>query len=212
LFISVDGVGKQAEYIRNGLDFKYMDKNVNRFLEDTSNTTITFINTFNILSVFSFKEYLEYILNLRKKYSRSNQGVKYIPVHDPYNTHPDHEIHPRQRIWFDVPLLRNPEWQCVDILPAEMDCYIEDAIKFMEDNIECDFMGFYDFEIEKVKRNLDWIRQERNKKSAIEISRHYNNLQLFFKQHDVRRGTNMAEIFPKIEKIIKVYNKKFDDY
>lgn len=202
LFISVDGVGQQAEYIRNGLDFEYMDKNVNRFLEETSNTTITFINTFNILSVFSFKEYLEYILNLRKKYSKSNQGVKYVPIHDPYNTHPDYEIHPRQRIWFDVPLLRNPEWQCVNLLPKELEFYMTDAIDFMERNKEHDFIGFYDFEIDKVRRNLDWIRTERDKQSPEHFGMQMRNLKMFTNQHDVRRGTDFNSIFPELTKYL----------
>ena len=125
LFVSVDSVDEQAEYIRSGLDFDLLKNNVNTFLSETSNTTLTFINTFNALSVPKFKNFLEYILDLRKQYSKDNQGIKYIPIHDPYNTHKDYEIHPRQRIWFDIPLLRHPAWQAIQILPKEFDYYLE---------------------------------------------------------------------------------------
>ena len=32
-FVSVDGFGKRAEYVRHGLDFNYMMDNVEEFLE-----------------------------------------------------------------------------------------------------------------------------------------------------------------------------------
>ena len=50
-FVSVDGYGEQAEYMRNGMDFSLLQKNVKRILNETDNSTITFINTFNALSL-----------------------------------------------------------------------------------------------------------------------------------------------------------------
>jgi MoaA/NifB/PqqE/SkfB family radical SAM enzyme len=198
LFVSVDSVGDQAEYIRNGLDFKIMTDNVNDFLDNTVNTTVTFINTFNILSVPRIKQYLEYILDLRKKYSKENQGIKYIPIHDPYYKHPDHEIHPRQRIWFDVPVLRNPAWQNFKLLPEEYDFYLEDAIAFMKSNSNVDnFVGFYDFEIAKLERNLS-ILKDRNNLTNVEIDK--QNFVKFFDQYDQRKGTNLLRTFPELEK------------
>ena len=66
LFVSVDSVGSQAEYIRTGLDYVQMQKNVDEFLLKTHNSTITFINTFNILSVTKITEFMQYILKLHK--------------------------------------------------------------------------------------------------------------------------------------------------
>jgi organic radical activating enzyme len=196
VFVSLDGAGKQAEYIRNGLNYDTLQTNVERILGDTCNTTITFINTFNSLSLTSFKEFLEYILELRHEYSRQNQGVKKIPIYDPYNTHPDFEVHPRQRIWFDVPLLRNPEWQCINTLPEEFEKYLEEAIEFMEHNSNVDdFVGFYDFEIAKVKRNLEWMRERNMPREKLDIAR--KNFVKFFKQHDARRGTDFLDTFPE---------------
>jgi organic radical activating enzyme len=194
VFVSLDSVGNQAEYIRDGLDFNVLKKNVDTLLAETNNTTLTFINTFNVLSIPKFKDYLTYILELRQAYSREAQGIKYIPINDPYTKHPDHAIHPRQRVWFDIPLLRSPEWQSIQVLPPELDYYLEDAVAFMKDNVNVDnFAGFYDFEIEKAERNLVFLKQRptnaTNKENFIE----------FFKQHDLRRGTDFLKIFPEFK-------------
>jgi hypothetical protein len=201
LFVSIDSVGKQAEYIRYGLDFQKMNRNLEKFLSATTNTTVTFINTFNALSVTKFTDFLKWVLELRKQYSKDKQGIKYIKIEDPNFDHPDHVIHPRQRIWFDVPLLRNPEWQSISILPDEFQFYIEDAIEFMESNTDTEnFVGFYDFEIAKVKRNLELMRSRDWDENKLSIMRH--NFVLFNRQLDTRRNTNFSKIFPEFKKFL----------
>lgn len=199
LFVSVDGVGKQAEYIRSGLDFDVLNKNVVAFLNNTDNTDVTFINTFNALSVPGIKKYLEYVLQLRSQFSKENQGTKNIPIHDPYTKHNDYVIHPRQRIWFDVPLLRSPQWQCIQVLPGSFDHYIEEAISFMEANMNTEnFVGFYDFEVEKLKRNLKVLQENRFTDDI-----HRINFVKFFKQYDDRKGTNFLEVFPEFTDLME---------
>ena len=46
LFVSLDSVGEQAEYIRTGLDYERLLQNVRTFLRETRYTTVSFINTF----------------------------------------------------------------------------------------------------------------------------------------------------------------------
>lgn len=199
LFVSVDSVGEQAEYIRTGLDYKVMQKHVDDFLSNTCNSTITFINTFNILSVPKIKEYMQYILALRKRYDREGQGIKKIPIHDEYHEHPDREVYPRQRVWFDIPLLRYPDWLSIDLLPSRYDKYLEETIAFMEDNYDTDdsFGGFYDFEVDKLKRNLEWMRENRKNETNKKTRQH--NLRLFLKQMDSRRNTNFSKVFPELK-------------
>ena len=62
-FVSVDTWGKQAEYIRNGLNFNYMMDNVEEFLERIPHrNSITFIITYNNLSVTGLDKLLAKIL------------------------------------------------------------------------------------------------------------------------------------------------------
>jgi hypothetical protein len=68
---SVDAFGKRAEYIRHGLDFDRMMTNVEEFLDRIPvRNSITFICTYNNLSITSMDRLLEKILELRKKYSK----------------------------------------------------------------------------------------------------------------------------------------------
>jgi sulfatase maturation enzyme AslB (radical SAM superfamily) len=198
LFVSLDSVGKQAEYIRTGLDYELMQQNIIKYLTSTDNTTLTFINTFNAFSVLKIKEFLQYVLSLRQQFSKDKLGIKYKPIYDPYNTHPDYVIYPTQRIWFDVPLLRYPTWQSIELLPAGFEKYIEEAIEFMEENEDIsNFAGFYDFEIDKLKRNLEALCHSRNTPSInVEIER--KNFVDFFDQYDTRRNVSLKETFPEL--------------
>ena len=65
LFCSLDSWGKQAEYIRNGMDFDMLYTNVTDYLQNGDKHSLTFIITFNALSYTRFYEYIENILKLR---------------------------------------------------------------------------------------------------------------------------------------------------
>jgi organic radical activating enzyme len=197
LFVSVDNVGEKAEYIRNGLRFDYMKKNVERFLNSTVNTSVTFINTFNVFSVVGLTDYLKFILDLRRQFSKENQGTKYIPIHDQYTVHPDHIINPSQRIWFDVPILQMPAWQTITILPLEFSSYFVEAIDFMEQNTDTsNFVGFYQHEIEKVKRNYNFFLESNS------TDQNLKNFKMFFKQYDSRNKKNLVDVFPELKFLV----------
>ena len=201
LFVSVDSVGKQADYIRSGLDFELMQGNVHKYLSSTVNSTITFINTYNALSVPGTLEFMKFILALRTEYSRYRQGVKRIKIYDPYHEHPDYEVHPHQRIWLDIPLLRNPLWQSIQLLGPEYETHLEQAIEFMRANPERgDFVGFYDFEIAKMERNLK-IMQE-NRFTGAELELQQQNFRQFFQQYDERKGTDFRTVFPELQNLM----------
>ena len=186
VFVSLDGWGEQAEYMRNGMDFDQLWNNVHRFLDETRYTSVNFINTFNCLSVTSFKEFLEGILELREKWSKENQFAMGWEV-------------PEQRIWFDIPLLRNPAWQNLQVLPSQYQFYMEEAIQFMEQNIAnedyVDYKGFKDFEIAKAKRNLEIMKKELPQEKLIRDRADFNK---FFTEHDLRRNTNFLTTFPEM--------------
>ena len=128
-FVSVDAYGKQAEYIRNGLDFNYMMDNVEEFLDRIPHrNSVTFIITYNNLSVTSMDKLLAKILELRKRFSKDYQ-----------------------RVWFDIPLLRQPKWQQITLLPESYQSVHEANIEYMRQNSGEDkgLHIFKDFEIQK---------------------------------------------------------------
>jgi organic radical activating enzyme len=175
LFCSLDSVGKQAEYIRNGLEFDLLYNNVTDFLLNGNKHSLSFIITFNIFSYFGFYEYMKMILNLRKTYSKE-----------------------RQLIWFDAPHLSYPEYMNPKLVP-EFVIELEKTIKFMKENIRTthgSFGGFYDFEISKIQRLIDWILAP---DPNFDLDLAQKNFYLFFEEHDKRRCTNLIETFPELE-------------
>jgi hypothetical protein len=174
LFCSLDSWGKQAEYIRNGMDFDMLYTNVTDYLQHSDKHSLTFIITFNALSYTRFREYMENILKLRKQF---NSG--------------------RQLVWFDVPQLIDPDFLNPKLLP-ELVSELERTIEFMKYNPETkwnEFKGFSDFEISKVQRLIDWIKSDTGFNSELAKENFY----LFFSQQDKRQGTNFLNIFPELE-------------
>mgnify|MGYP000978992719 FL=1 len=173
-FVSVDAWGKRAEYIRNGLDFNYMMDNVEEFLERIpGRNSITFICTYNNLSITSMDQLLKKILELRAKYSTTYQ-----------------------RIWFDVPLLRQPTWQQITLLPESYQIIHEENIEYMQKHCGNDrgYSKFNDFEIQKMQRNLAYWRE-----NADASTQNKKNFYAFFNEHDRRRLTRFLNTFPEME-------------
>ena len=172
-FVSVDAWGKKAEYIRNGLNFNYMMDNVDEFLDRIPvRNSVTFIITYNNLSVTSLDKLLESILELRKRHSKTYQ-----------------------RVWFDIPLLRQPAWQQITLLPESYQAIHEANIEYMRKNSgeEKGLHIFKDFEIQKMLRNLAYWR-----KNADASTQNKKNFYAFFNEHDRRRRTNFLTIFPEM--------------
>lgn len=169
-FVSLDTWGVQAEYIRHGLDFDVAINRVERFVSEVpERSSLTFIITMSNLSIISLKRLLEYILYLRKTYTKTYQ-----------------------RIWFDTPLLYTPTWQSMQILPPAYELCLTDCIEFMEENLH-EMQGFKDYEVLKLQRDLSWMRAgtDNLEKKRADFFR-------FFSEHDRRRGTNFEKTFPEM--------------
>ena len=190
LFVSLDSVGEKAEYIRNGLDYKKLQDNIEYFFDNVKERhSLTFINTYNALSVTSHRDFLQMVLNLREKYSDE-----------------------RQLIWFDIPYMHDPKWQSLKNLPSRYDEIMKEDIKFMEEHRETKatrFKGFKDFEVDRLERNLEWGEV---KFEGLELQRQRANFYKFFKQHDERRGTDFLKVFPEYQDFWDLCKKQNEDW
>jgi len=181
LLPSIDTWTAQAEYIRFGLDIKAFDKNVKLLLNEIPDLLMSFIVTVNALSPFSLKKLLEKILEWQKE-----GGLSY------------------RRIFFDLPYLRRPAWQALNILPEGMAVsYFEDCLDFMENNKHSSKKGshgFSDFQINKMKRLIDVTKlsSQELKKNPKELKKNRRNFYRFFREHDLRRGTDFLKTFPEL--------------
>jgi sulfatase maturation enzyme AslB (radical SAM superfamily) len=173
LFCSLDSWGRQAEYIRDGLNFETLYNNVTDYLANGKKHSLTFIVTFNALSYTGWLELIHNILKLRKKFNTD-----------------------RQLIWFDVPQLSSPEWLNPKML-SNMVNVLEHSVRYMKANIETEatrFKGFKDFEISKVQRLIDWIKT----KPEFDKDTQMKNFYLYWSEYDRRRGTNFVDVFPEL--------------
>ena len=179
-YVSLDsGKAEHAEYIRHGLTFPRMANNVHRFLYDIPyRNSLTFIITMNNLSVLGLQQQLEWILALRKAHSTTYQ-----------------------RVWFDTPLLQQPSWQSLQILPPVYVGVLERVADWMELNLETaddPFHGFKDYEVQRMRRDIDWMKEGCN------LDPEYVKLQRadfyrFFNEHDKRRKTDFLTTFPEMK-------------
>ena len=179
LFSSIDTWGERAEYIRTGLDLTVWENNLDSYLTKTGNP-ITFMITFNILSVTSFKSLLEKILEWRRK----------------YDWYPNTNEH---RIRFDTPYLKEPLQYDMNILPkAEFMPYMQDALNFMASNVDNSASDkFTDLEYEKFRRVVSYMETTIYSDEKIREGR--ADFYRWFTEYDRRRGTNFITTFPELE-------------
>jgi len=176
LFTSLDTWGKPAEYIRTNLDLNVWEKNFDTWMTKT-NQPITFMVTFNILSVTTFQSLLEKFLEWRAHYQNDTT-----------------------RIRFDTPYLKEPIQYDMNILPKHFMSYMESHLAFIQSNLdEYDVNKFSKLEYEKFRRVVDYMRTTEYSQDKLEIGR--KDFVAWFKEHDRRRGTNFAETFPELENI-----------
>jgi len=177
-YVSLDGWGNQAQYMRHGLDFNLLWDRVNQFLAEVPyRNSLTFIVTMNNLSVTSLPELFAGILGLRKTYSETYQ-----------------------RVWFDTPVLREPAWQSLQILPESYAERLEHLWAWMIRQIERPedpFHGFKDYEISRLDRDITWMRAGQNR-SPEDIQKRQADFYRFFSEHDRRRGTDFLKTFPEM--------------
>jgi organic radical activating enzyme len=188
LYTSIDTWGPRAEYIRTGLDLKIWERNLDAYLKGTGQP-ISFMITFNILSVSTFKSLLEKILEWRSIYNQYNKTDQ------------------PQMVRFDTPYLKEPLQYDMNILPKkEFMKYMKESLKFMEDNLDDkDSTKFSEVEFEKFRRVVDYMSATEYDQDKInEGQRDFYN---WFNELDTRRGTDFVTTFPEMEKFFKKCSK-----
>jgi hypothetical protein len=188
LYTSIDTWGPRAEYIRTGLDLKIWERNLDAYLKGTGQP-ISFMITFNILSVTTFKSLLEKILEWRSIYNQYNKTDQ------------------PQMVRFDTPYLKEPLQYDMNILPKkEYMKYMKESLKFMEKNLDDkDPTKFSEVEFEKFRRVVDYMAATEYDQDKInEGQKDFYN---WFNELDTRRGTDFTTTFPEMEKFFKKCEK-----
>jgi organic radical activating enzyme len=96
IYASIDTWGKQAGYIRRGLETNLFEKNIKWLL--ANNIAVTIMATYNILSVPNFDKLLTKIAEWREEY-------------------------PKADLQIDIPHLTDPKHLCAAMLPKDIKVY-----------------------------------------------------------------------------------------
>jgi hypothetical protein len=182
LFTSVDSWGKQAEYIRNGMNFNLVWDRINILLKEIPSLTIIIMSTYNALSIPNYKELIKNVYKLKEEY------------HNPYRYY-------GSSIILDSSYLRYPEYQTVKIVDDYWIKEVKEQAQLMDFyeqvRVGMDGFGFTDIEINKLNRIHDWMLVKEDEEW---LKTNKKDFKIFVDEHDRRRGTNFVKTFPELEK------------
>lgn len=172
---SLDTFGEQAEYIRHGLNFQNFQKNVYRYLDRVPNGQLSFMSTFNALSIPRYTEFLDWVLVLRERYQKNQRWIN-----------------------LDIPHLTGPRHQSVRVLTEEFRPQVAKLVAYLQSKVSDhrEDAAFRPMEVEKMKRIYDWMLEDHDQKDVIAGRKDFY---LFFTEHDKRRGTDFVKTFPEMK-------------
>jgi pyruvate-formate lyase-activating enzyme len=214
IYTSVEGWEKRAEYARTGLEFDLLKNRFEEILK-LGNIRVVVMATFNIFSITSIKELLEWIYEMKIKYNPNNTfqhletstgfkittGTSYTEKKE---KNKDHSV----VVGIDIPYLRYPEFLDANICSHDLvDDYLIPALTYMSENSANDqwndHQGFESYEIEKFKRivthRLYFNKKNDSRDEHIDIIKKRSKFLEFISVFDKRRGNNFLETFPEMK-------------
>jgi hypothetical protein len=181
VFTSCDAWGKQAEYIRSGLEFNRFWNNINKILTACPRVVVTFMVTYNALSVFNYGRLIEEVYKLKEEYASPDRY---------WNS----------ATFLDSSYLRYPLHQTVQILPYDFSQLVLDQAKLVNylaaPSFDTRHIGYADVEVQKVERIYDWMIAPQDLDQQMKNRYSFHK---FFDEHDKRRGTDFVKTFPELE-------------
>jgi hypothetical protein len=175
-FTSIECTGKQAEYIRRGLDYELFKKNVDTVLELVPTAYMSFMVTYNNLVVPYFRDFLDYIVELRKKWGKD-------------------------RIIVDIPHLKEPPHWTINILTKDFGKYIDSDLKFIQES-----EWFTDIERQKMLRIRDYFYNDEHAIDDTYRLNARRDFAKFFPEYDRRSKSNLVEVFPEFKEFLEWCN------
>lgn len=180
LFSSIDSIGAQAEFIRDGLKVEDFWSNAQDYLDCTqkSNGKLSIMITFGILSIPKFIDLLRRIENLRATY--------------------------KNRVLIDISHISRPAYLSAFIADKKMLkkmylalCYIKERPYENETG-----MGFHPIEVAKVERIYAWMISTgvSDLKNLKDMRADFSR---FILDYEHRRGLDFLSTFPEMEAFFK---------
>ena len=177
VYTSNEAYGKQAEYIRYGMDYELWERNLRTFVGNTR-ANVVIMSTINTLSFSSFQKFLETVLDIKLKYTTRSRHLC---------------------LALDFPYLRHPEFLAGWVATPELLTPMKEALYWAQLNHEQgDGAGFYVFETERMNRAIKLFEKKMIEDEADLNSRDIKRASFyqFVNEYDRRRKTNFLQTFP----------------
>ena len=170
LYTSNEAVGAQAEYIRDGLDYAVWMQNMVKLIESGKFRGIHVMCTINALCLDSLPEFLDQLVELKRKYGKNYPN-------------------------FTLNILRFPSFQSPLILPDDIRTQYKNRLHgWMMHHADSDVL--HEHERNHMSRLIDYLDVVKTPHSeAFDMPKLHNDFREFYKQYDQRRNKNFNETF-----------------
>jgi organic radical activating enzyme len=171
IYTSMEAIDDQAEYIRDGLDYRQWMHNVQELLEHDAIKAVHCMATINALCLDSLGMLLDQLLKLKQVYGR-------------------------ERVSFTLNILRFPSFQSPLVLPDNLRTEYKDRLQeFLDRNRNNIYM--HEHELNHLQRLIDYLDIVKTPHSdAFDMPKLHNDFKQFFTQYDQRRNKDFAQTFP----------------
>jgi organic radical activating enzyme len=174
IYTSNESTHAQAEYIRDGLDYKQWLFNLGRLVASKKIRAVHVMCTINALCLDSLPKFINELYRFK-------------------------QIYGKEAIGFTLNILRFPSFQSPLVLPDELrtqyrNQLINTLIKYKESIL------FHEHEHNHLQRLIDYLDVVKTPHSeAFELPKLQNDFREFYKQYDQRRGKDFIETFPELK-------------
>lgn len=180
IYTSLESVGEQAEYARDGLNYATWCSNVEKFLTETK-SKVAIMTTINVLSLPTFVNFIELIMNFRKDFN-TNFEENRIPLSINYLRWP-------------------PHLQCNILEDQQREFYANDieqqCKKWLKHYTSEKYARIYLEEFDQIKRFCDYLRNENTNQS------NKKNFVKFIKAYDQRRSKDFRTVFNEYASLLE---------
>jgi hypothetical protein len=174
LYTSMEAVGAQAEYIRDGLDYNQWLANVHSLMKSNTVKALHVMCTINALCLDSLPEFLNRLLDLKQLYGRN-------------------------KINFTLNILRFPSFQSALVFPDNIrERYRVELAEWLYKNRANPWLQ--EHEINHAQRLVDYLDVVKTPHSdAFDMPKLLNDFREFYQQYDQRRSKDFGLAFPQLK-------------
>ncbi len=173
IYTSNESVGAQAEYIRDGLDYKHWLFNVGRLTASERIRAVHVMCTINALCLNSLPEFIDELHRFK-------------------------QIYGKDAISFTLNILRFPSFQSPLVLPDNLRTHYRDLLANTLNKYKNSSL-FHEHEHNHLSRLIDYLDVVKTPHSeAFDQPKLLNDFRQFYTQYDQRRNKNFVATFPHL--------------